>query len=48
MLERAASFPYAQHMLSDSPGQRTHYGSEEKLRAAAEKVNFRKIRTLGD
>lgn len=48
VLERAASFPYAQHMLSDSPGQRTHYGSEEKLRAAVEKVNFRKIRTLGE
>lgn len=48
VLERAASFPFAQHMLSDSPGQRTHYGSEEKLRAAVEKVNFRKIKTLGE
>ena len=34
--------------LSDSSGQRTHCGSEEKLRAAVEKVNFRKIRTLGE
>ena len=46
ILERAVSFPYAQHMLSDSPGQKTHYGSEEKLRAAAESVNFKKIDTL--
>ena len=44
VLERAASFPYAQHMLSDSPGQRTHYGSEAKLRAAVEKVDFKKIK----
>lgn len=48
VLERAATFPFAQHMLSDSPGQRTHYGSEEKLRAAVEKVNFRRIKTLGE
>ncbi len=48
ILERAVSFPFAQHMLSDSPGQRTHYGSEEKLRAAVMRVNFRKIRTLGE
>lgn len=45
-LERVLTFPYAQHMLSDSPGQRTHYGSEEKLRAAVEKIDFRKIKTL--
>lgn len=44
VLERAASFPFAQHMLSDSPGQRTHYGSEAKLRAAVEKVDFKKIK----
>ena len=44
VLERAASFPYAQHMLSDSPGQRTHYGNEAKLRAAVEKVDFKKIK----
>ena len=46
VLDMAASFPFAQHMLSDSPGQRTHYGSEEKLRAAVEKVDFRKIKGL--
>ncbi len=46
VLERAVSFPYAQHMLSDSPGQRTHYGNEAKLRAAAEKVDFNKINSL--
>lgn len=48
VLERAASFPFAQHMLSDSPGTSTHYGSEAKLRAAVEKVNFKKIKTLGE
>ncbi|MBR3414958.1 hypothetical protein IKG73_03040 [Candidatus Saccharibacteria bacterium] len=47
VLERVVSFPYAQHMLSDSPGQRTHYGSEEKLRAAVMKVDFKKIKKLG-
>ncbi|MDO4742121.1 MAG: hypothetical protein Q4A79_01980 [Candidatus Saccharibacteria bacterium] len=46
VVERAVSFPYAQHMLSDSPGQRTHYGSEAKLRAAAEAVDFKKIKSL--
>ena len=47
VLERAVSFPYAQHMLSDAPERRTHYGSEEALRAAVEKVRFDKIKTLG-
>ena len=46
VLEKAVSFPFAQHMLSDSPGQKTHYGSSEKLRAAAEKVDFGKIKGL--
>lgn len=46
-LERAVSFPYAQHMLSDAPGRQTHYGSEAALRKAVEKVDFRKIKTLG-
>ena len=45
-LDLACSFPFAQHMLSDAPGQSTHYGSEEKLRAAVEKVNFAKINGL--
>ena len=47
ILDTVVSFPYAQHMLSDAPGTRTHYGSEEALRVAVEKVNFRKIKTLG-
>ncbi len=46
VLERAVSFPFAQHMLSDSPGQRTHYGDEKKLRAAVEAVDFKKIKSL--
>lgn len=45
-LERAATFPFAQHMLSDAPGMSTHYGSEALLREAVEKVNFKKINTL--
>lgn len=48
VLERAVSFPYAQHMLSDAPERRTHYGTEKALRAAVEKVNFKKIKTLGN
>lgn len=46
-LERAACFPYAQHMLSDAPGIHTHYGSEAALRKAAESIDFEKIKTLG-
>ncbi|MBR2589108.1 hypothetical protein IKE84_02100 [Candidatus Saccharibacteria bacterium] len=46
VLDRVASFPYAQHMLSDSPGNQTYYGSEEKLREAVEKVNFSKLKGL--
>ena len=48
VLEKAVSFPYAQHMLSDAPGQRTHYGSEKALREAVEKVRFNKVKTLGN
>ena len=48
VLERAVSFPYAQHMLSDAPERRTHYGSEKALREAVEKVNFKKIKALGN
>lgn len=44
VLDLACSFPFAQHMLSDAPGQSTYYGSEEKLRAAVEKVDFAKIK----
>lgn len=46
VLDKVVSFPYAQHMLSDSPGTHTHYGSEKALREAVEKVNFKKIKTL--
>ncbi|MBR2766759.1 hypothetical protein IKD67_01605 [Candidatus Saccharibacteria bacterium] len=48
VLDKVVSFPYAQHMLSDSPGTHTHYGSEKALRAAVEKVNFKKIKTLAN
>ena len=47
VLERAACFPFAQHMLSDAPGQQTYYGSETALRRAVEAVDFSKIKTLG-
>lgn len=39
-LVQAVCFPFAQHMLSDSPGKSTFYGSEEALRKAAEAVEF--------
>lgn len=48
VLDKVVSFPFAQHMLSDSPGTHTHYGSEKALREAVEKVNFRKIKTLAN
>lgn len=48
VLERAACFPFAQHMLSDSPRQMTHYGSEAALRKAVEAVDFDKIKTLNN
>lgn len=46
VLERVACFPFAQHMLSDAPGQQTHYGSEAALRKAVEAIDFKKITTL--
>ena len=46
-LDLALTFPFAQHMLSDSPGQQTHYGSEAKLRTAVESVDFSRINKLG-
>lgn len=46
VLDKVISFPFAQHMLSDAPGQQTHYGNEAALRHAAESVNFRRIHTL--
>lgn len=39
-LAQAACFPFAQHMLSDSPGKSTFYGSKEALRQAAEATRF--------
>jgi len=48
ILERAATFPFAQHMLSDAPGIHTHYGNEKALRQAIEKINFSKIKTLNN
>ena len=45
-LAHAACFPYAQHMLSDAPGQTTHYGSEAALRAAVEQVDFKTSKML--
>ncbi len=47
VLDRVISFPFAQHMLSDSPGTHTHYGNEAALRKAAESVKFSQIKTLG-
>lgn len=46
VLDKVISFPFAQHMLSDSPGIHTHYGNDIALRKAAEAVNFNKIKTL--
>lgn len=46
VLDAVVSFPFAQHMLSDSPGTKTHYGSEVKLRKAVEAINFDQIKTL--
>lgn len=45
-LAQVACFPFAQHMLSDSPGNSTFYGSKEALKKAAEAVDFRQIRAL--
>lgn len=45
-LERVVSFPFAQHMLSDSPGTHTHYGSEKALREAVEKIDFKNIKNF--
>lgn len=42
-LSKAACFPFAQHMLSDSPGNSTTYGSKEALRRAAESVDFDRL-----
>jgi len=39
-LSKVACFPFAQHMLSDSPSNSTFYGSKSALRQAAESINF--------
>lgn len=46
ILDKVITFPFAQHMLSDSPGIHTHYGNEAALKKAAESINFNKIKTL--
>ena len=43
-LDRVVTFPFAQHMLSDSPGNQTYYGNETELRKAVESVVFNKIK----
>ena len=47
-LTKAACFPFAQHMLSDSPGIKTHYGSKDALAEAANKVKFEDIKGFGE
>lgn len=42
-LAQAACFPFAQHMLSDSPGNSTFYGSKTALQQAAESVRFEEL-----
>lgn len=42
-LGKAVCFPFAQHMLSDSPGNSTYYGNREALQKAAEAVDFAKM-----
>lgn len=46
ILDKVISFPYAQHMLSDAPGIHTYYGSEQALREAALKTDFKKIKNF--
>jgi hypothetical protein len=48
ILDHAVSFPYAQHMLSDAPGQSTYYGTEAALRRAAESVKFSSLKSFGE
>ena len=45
-LDKAACFPFSQHMLSDSPGTKTHYGSKTSLEKAASSVDFSKLKTF--
>lgn len=43
---RLVCFPYAQHLLSDSPGQASHHTSKTALAHAANSVNFDALRTF--
>ncbi|MBR3220306.1 hypothetical protein IKF76_00345 [Candidatus Saccharibacteria bacterium] len=45
-LDKAVCFPFAQHMLSDSPGTRTHYGSKAALLKAAKSADFSKLKNF--
>lgn len=45
-LARAVCFPFAQHMLSDSPGSSTFYGSKQSLAKAANSVDFTRLKTF--
>lgn len=42
-LAQVACFPFAQHMLSDSPHNSTFYGSKAALKQAAESVDFSQL-----
>ncbi len=44
--ERAACFPFAQHLLSDSPGRSSAHPSERALAAAAQAVDFGALRAF--
>lgn len=46
-LDRAVCFPFAQHMLSDGPGNQTHYGSKSALAKAAHSIDFSTLKSLG-
>ena len=43
-LDMVATFPFAQHMLSDAPGVQTSYGSAEELLKAVEGVKFEELK----
>ena len=43
---RLACFPFAQHVLSDSPGRSSGYASERELARAARAVDFDSLRAF--
>ena len=47
-IDKIACFPYAQHMLSDSPGNSTHYGNRRALKEAAESIDFQSLKTFSE